>query len=327
MADVLVMFKDSPYVPMVATQEHIRRMQEKITGKVYWCADEQEALEKKVDAEILFFWGGSGKMPIEYCTGSRKLKWIHTFSAGINPIMDSPIRDLPVRLTNSKGIHGKAMALTTMGYVIGFLRNFPEVLRRQQRHEWNKGFSNPLREAVGSTLTIIGAGAIGQEIARMAKALEMNVIGVKRTVEKLENFDEVYGNAEMEKAIATADFVVVVTPLTDETFHMIGEKQLRAMKETAVLINIARGPIVDEQALIRALQEGTIAGAALDATEEEPLEKDSPLWDMENVIITPHCSADSELYMERAVELFCKNLERYESGQSLANEIDMSRKY
>jgi Phosphoglycerate dehydrogenase and related dehydrogenases len=327
MADVLVMFKKSDLVPMVVTQKHIDKIAECISGQVYWCADEEEALEKGYDAEVLFLWGGSGVMPERYCRLSEKLKWINSFSAGVNPIMDSSIRDLPVRLTNAKGIHGKTMALTTIGYMISFMRYFPELQRRQNKHIWSKKFDVQPKEAENSTVAIVGAGSIGSEIGRLSKALGMKVLGIKRTVTPLEYFDEVYSNDEIDTVIAQADFVVIVTPLTDATRHMFHKDRFKVMKPDAVLINIARGQIVKEDDLIEALQNGEIGGAALDATYNEPLEADSPLWDMDNVIVTPHYSADSGLYMERAMELFCENLKRFESEETLINEINLKNRY
>ena len=174
---------------------------------------------------------------------------------------------------------------------------------------------------------IIGAGAIGCEVARLSKALGMTVLGVKRRVTPLEYFDEVYSNDDLDKVLPLCDFVVIVTPLTDATRHMFNMDKFRIMKKTAVVINIARGPVVKEDDLIRALQTGEIGGAALDAVEEEPLSSDSPLWDMDNVIITPHCAADSKLYIDRAIALFCENLKLYEEGKPLLNEIDMKQRY
>jgi len=164
-------------------------------------------------------------------------------------------------------------------------------------------------------------------VARLAKALEMRVLGVKRSVSDLEFFDKVYPNTEMNTVLEESDFVVLLTPLTDETRHLIGLEQLKKMKNSSILINIARGPVVDTNALIEALQKGIIGGAALDTTDPEPLDKESPLWDMDNVIITPHCSADSTLYMDRAMRQFCDNLVSFGSGNPLFNEIDMARKY
>lgn len=327
MADVLVMFKDSNLVPMVVTEEHIEKIQSCVSGKVYWCRDEAEAFEKGYDAEVLFLWGGSGSMPETYCNRSEKLKWINSFSAGVNPIMDSSIRELPVKLTNAKGIHGKTMALTTAGYMISFMRHSKELFERQRNHIWDKHFDCQPQEAEGMTVGIIGAGSIGCEVARLAKALGMRVLGVKRKVTPLENFDEVYSNAELDTVLQQSDFVVIVTPLTDETRHMFCKEKFQVMKSTAVLINIARGAVVKEEDLIEALRTGEIGGAALDALETEPLPVDSPLWDMDNVIITPHYAADSRLYIDRAVKLFCDNLKRYEAGEPLINEIDMKKCY
>lgn len=327
MADVLVMFKKSHLVPMVVTEKHIGQIEKCVSGKVYWCKDEAEALEKGYDAEVLFLWGGSGIMPEKYCNASKKLKWINSFSAGVNPIMESSIRNLPVKLTNAKGIHGKTMALTTMGYMINFMRYFPELQRRQQKHIWSKQFDIQPKEAEGTTVAVIGAGAIGSEVGRLSKAMGMRVLGVKRTVTPLEYFDEVYSNEEIDQVLAQADFVVIVTPLTDATRHMFNRDRFKAMKSDAVLINIARGAIVKEDDLIEALRSGEIGGAALDAVYNEPLPEDSPLWDMENVIITPHYSADSALYIERAMDLFCENLKLFEAGEPLINEIDLKNTY
>lgn len=327
MADVLVMYKTREDLPMVMTQEYIEQIKSVISGDVYWCLNEEEALEKGIDAEVLFIWGGSGKMPVTYCTQSKKLKWINSFSAGVNPIMDSPIADLPIRLTNAKGIHGRTMALTTIGYIISFLRGFPQLHEQQKAHIWRKIEYPAPRDTEGLTVAIIGAGSIGSEVARLSKAHGMKVIGVKRSVIPLEYYDEVYSNDDTEKALIQADFVVVLTPLTDSTYHLINAERLSKMKKSAVLINISRGPVVDEAALIQALQRGEIAGAALDATEVEPLPDNSPLWDMNNVIITPHNSADSVLYMSRAMKIFLENLKRYENAEPLINEIDIKNKY
>lgn len=325
--DVLVMYEPSAGVPMMIRPEHIAQMQACVDGRVFYCANEKEALERGLDAEVLFFWGGSGIMPVSYCTGSKKLKWLHSFSAGLNPVMESPITELDVKLTNAKGIHGRTMALTTMGYIISFLRNFPELQRRQQRREWNKTVAVPYRDTEGLTLAVIGAGAIGGDVARLSKALGMRTIGVKRNVCPLPDFDEVLPSAALHAALSEADFVVVVTPLTDDTRGMIGKEELAAMKDSGILINIGRGPVVDTAALIEALESRAIAGAALDAVDPEPLPASSPLWGMDNVIITPHCSADSTLYIDRAVSQFCGNLKRYQAGEPLMNEIQLSNRY
>lgn len=327
MADVLVLHGNRPDLPMTVEEHHLEMIREVCSGRVYYYKSEEEALKDGIDAEVLFIWGGSGKMPEAWCAASRKLQWINSFSAGVNPLMDGPISRLPIRLTNAKGIHGRTMAVTTMGYIISFLRQFPRFMTQQKAHLWEKRGGAPLREPTGLTVGIIGAGAIAGEVARLCKALDMTVLGVKRTVTPLENYDRVYSNADMGQVLAVSDFVVILTPLTDATRGMISGEQLAMMKSDAVLINIARGPVVDTAALVEALQKGIIAGAALDAVDPEPLGADSPLWDMENVIITPHCSADSTLYMDRAMAQFCENLKHFERGEPLFNEIDLANKY
>ena len=326
MTDVLILFGNRPDIPIKIEERHIQAVQAACSGRVYFCKSEEEALRDGVDAEVLFTWGGSGKMPEAWCAASKRLKWVNSFSAGVNPIMDGPISSLPIRLTNAKGIHGKTMGVTTMGYIISFLRHFPTMLRQQREHVWDKT-SVTFMEPTGLTVGIIGAGAIAGEVARLCKAMDMTVLGVKRTVTPLEHFDRVYANGEMDQVLAVSDFVVVLTPLTDATRGLIGAAELARMKPTAVLINIARGPVVDTAALTDALRRGIIGGAALDAVDPEPLPADSPLWDMENVILTPHCAADSTLYMDRAMAQFCDNLARYEKGEPLFNEIDLQRRY
>ena len=211
--------------------------------------------------------------------------------------------------------------------MISFMRHSQELFRRQRAHIWSKQVDTPFREAEGLTVTIVGAGAIGNEVARLSRCCGMRVIGVKRSVTPLENYDEVLPNTQMKEALGMADFVVILTPLTDATRDLIGLDELKAMKKDGVLINISRGPVVNTDDLIFALQNGIIGGAALDAVDPEPLNADSPLWDMPNVIISPHCSADSIKYIDRAIDLFCENLVLFEKGETLKNEIDMARRY
>ena len=326
MADVLLLFQKNREVPHAVEERHIEQVKAACTGPVHVYHGEGEAIAAGVDAEVLYMWGGSGVMPEAWCAASKRLKWIHSFSAGVNPIMDSPISALSVRLTNARGIHGKTMGVTTTGYIISFLRHFPQMMRQQNAHVWDKTTATFL-EPTGLTVGIVGAGAIAGEVARLCKAMDMRVLGVKRTVAPLEYYDEVHANGELELVLSQSDFVVVLTPLTEATRHLIGARELDCMKKSAVLINIARGAVVDTAALVEALERGIIGGAALDAVDPEPLPEDSPLWDMENVIITPHCAADSTLYMDRAVTQFCENLRRYERGDPLFNEIDLKRRY
>ena len=326
MIDVVIIHQKRADLPMELVSRHVDMIKSEVSGEVYVFGTENEALQAQADGEVLFTWCGSGELPVEFCRRSKKLRWIHSFSAGVNPVFDTPIAEMPILLTNGKGLHGKTMSVTATGYIISFLRGFPEYRRRQQAHVWNK-HDVLLREPDGLVVGIIGAGAIGSEVARMAKALNMTVLGVKRKAEPLENFDAVYPNTEMDKVLSMSDFVVILTPLTDETYHLIDARRIAAMKPSAYLINIARGQVVDTNALTEALRNGVIAGAALDAVDPEPLNADNPLWDMNNVIITPHCSADSDVFMDHAVRQFCENLKRYQNGEPLFNRIDLQKAY
>ena len=324
MSDVLVLFDRNLHknVPMTIKQDHIDQVRQAAKGNVYWCETEAEALEQGIDAEVLFTWGGTGRMPEDLCQSSKNLKWIHTFSAGIDAIIKSPIKDLPIRLTNAKGIHGRTMSTVAIGFIISMVRGFRRFDRSQREHVWLKDIEKP-RDIRGMVLCIVGAGAIGSELAKLAKVLEMRVTGVKRSVTALEYFDDVYPASRLDEALAEADIVVCLAPATPETFHLFDAGRFKSMKSSAYFINISRGTVVDEAALIDALKSGTIAGAALDAVEKEPLSEDSPLWDMENVIITPHCSADRINYIDDAFSQFCELLELYEAGKPLYNEINL----
>lgn len=234
MADVLMLFGHRPDVPVKLEARHLDAVRAACTGPVYNYQSEAEALADGVDAEVLYMWGGSGAMPEAWCAASKRLKWINSFSAGVNPIMDSPIAGLPVRLTNAKGIHGKTMGVTTMGYIISFLRGFPQFQRQQRAHVWDKTTVCAM-EPTGLMVGIVGAGAIAGEVARLCKAMDMRVLGVKRTVTPLEYYDEVHSNEELELVLEQADFVVVLTPLTEATRHLIGARELACMKRSAVL--------------------------------------------------------------------------------------------
>lgn len=319
--DVIVMHANSDKMPLKIQDKHLELMRQH-ADNVYYFKNEEELLASGVDAEVLFAWGGTGKQPETFCNQSKRLKWFNTFSAGVNPLMECSIRDLPIVITNAAGIHGKPMGITTMGFVISFLRKFPLMWENQKKHIREKPAQLP-EEPEGKTLGVVGAGSIGSDVARYAKALGFRVIGVKRKVMPLENYDEVYSNQELDKALGQMDFVVILTPLTQDTRGLFNAERFAACKPGAYVINIARGPVVDTAALIEALQSGHLGGAALDALDPADLPADSPLWDMPNVFITPQYSATSPLYVDRAVEQFIRNLDNFKAGRPLFNVIDV----
>ena len=320
--DVIVMHANSEKMPLKIREEHLEKMRQH-ADHVYYFKNEEELLASGVDAEVLFAWGGTGKQPETFCNQSKRLKWFNTFSAGVNPLMECSIRNLPIVITNAAGIHGKPMGVTTMGYVICHLRKFPQMWENQKKHIREKPAQLP-EEPEGKTLGIVGAGSIGSDVARYAKALGFRVIGVKRKVMPLENYDEVYSNQDMDKALGQMDFVVILTPLTKDTRGLFDAERFAACKQGAFVINIARGQVVNTGDLIDALRSGHLSGAALDAIDPADLPEDSPLWDLPNVFITPQYSATSPLYVDRAVEQFCQNLDNFRAGKPLFNVIDVN---
>ncbi|MBU7583804.1 MAG: D-2-hydroxyacid dehydrogenase [Nostoc sp. TH1S01] len=253
------------------------------------------------------------------------LRWHHAPNAGVNHILTPTYLERNLILTNGAGVHAIPIAEFVLTYILAHAKNLADLQALQAEHHWKRGF--PIQELTDATLLIIGAGGIGQAIASRAKAFGMKIIGTRRHPQPLPNFDQVVGVDEWRSHLPEADYVVVATPLTSETKNLIDESVLRSLPPHAYLINIARGAVVDEPALIKALTEGWIAGAALDTVVTEPLPADSPLWSVSNIFITPHCSGHSPKVKQRSVELFLDNFNRYQTGQPLRNVVDKQAGY
>jgi phosphoglycerate dehydrogenase-like enzyme len=283
-------------------------------------------------ADVVFgFWGaelhkaftGAGTLS----DVAPRLKWIQLTSAGADRLLDSGFIQQGITVTTVSGLHATPIGEFVLQSILMIAKRAPQYIRSQMKHEWARFMP---RELYGATVGIVGIGNIGMEVGRLAKAFGCRVIATKRSATASESTpyaDEILPAAELPRLLAESDYVVLSMPLTPDTRGMIGEAQLRSMKPTASIINIARGPVVDEQALIRALREGWIASAALDVFDEEPLPPDSPLWDMENVIVSPHISGGTEIYNVRAVDIFAENLRRYLAGEPLRNVVDPARGY
>jgi phosphoglycerate dehydrogenase-like enzyme len=239
---------------------------------------------------------------------TRKLKWIHSTAAGVAQLMYPELRASSVVVTNASGVHKVPMAEHVLGTLVALARNFPAAVRYQMERHWAQQeiWESPgrPRELAGQVLLIVGFGAVGRELARRIKPLGMKIWAVTRSGKAdAELADRVLPAARLEEALPEADFVVLAAPETPETRHLIGARQLQAMKPTAFLINVARGSLVDQAALVEAVERRAIAGAALDVAEQEPLPRESRLWSLENVFITPHISAASDLLWPRQTEL------------------------
>jgi phosphoglycerate dehydrogenase-like enzyme len=263
-------------------------------------------------------------VPLEVLPRARRLRWIQLTSAGAEQLLPARAALAGVVVTNTRGIHADLMADYALGVVVMLQWDFPRIVRDQAERRWEPRYVLPL---AGRTLAVVGAGAIGGEIVRRGAAFGMRVIAVKRTPGAVEGAASVVTADALPEVLGEADFVVLVVPVTAATRRMIGERELRRMRPTACLINIARASVVDEPALARALREGWIAGAALDVFDEEPLPPTSPLWALPNVILTPHVAGEPADYAERVAGVFVDNVTRHRRGEPLRNVVDFERGY
>ena len=263
---------------------------------------------------------------------AKRLKWIHSTAAGVAQLMYPELRDSGVVVTNPRGIFSVPMAEHVIGLMLALARNFPDSVRQQDRAQWAQqaiwDLPQHLTELNGRLLLIVGFGSIGQELARRAKSFDMRVWGVSRSGEGASPLAEkIVPVAKLAATLPKADFVVIAAPETSETRHLIGLGEIALMKPGARLINVARGSLLDEAALLRALESGRLAGAALDVTATEPLPPESPLWKAPNLLITPHTSAISDRLWERETSLLMEQLDRWFDGRELLNRVDFSRGY
>ncbi|MFB3886625.1 MAG: D-2-hydroxyacid dehydrogenase [Thermodesulfobacteriota bacterium] len=252
------------------------------------------------------------------------LRWIHSVSAGVDHLLCRELAESSILFTNSAGAHAPSIAESVMGMLLFVVKHLGEHWDAQKVHRWQRRQKD---ELCGKTMGIIGLGHVGLELARRAKAFGMRVVATKRQPRSVAGVDRVWGPEGLSRLLAESDYVVMCAALTEETCGMIGEAELRRMKATAYLVNTARGALVLEDALLRALREGWIAGACLDAFTQEPLLPESPFWDLPNVFITPHNSAATPQVMGRALDIFVENLKRYREGKRLVNRVDKKRGY
>lgn len=267
----------------------------------------------------------------EFLEAARDLVWVQAGSAGVERFLafERLARDERIVLTNSRGIHGPAIADHVFAMLLSATRDLPFHLANQRNGSWTR--ENPARRPIAlaeRTLLVVGLGGIGDEVARRGHGFGMHVLATRRSDAPVPSYVEHVGKpGELIELLPRADVVVLCTPLTPETEGLIGREALAAMKPGAYLINVARGRIVDTQALIEALESGRLAGACLDVTEPEPLPPDHPLWKLPNVLITPHVSNDAELTDQRGSELWRENLRRFGAGEPLLNVVDKRAGY
>jgi D-2-hydroxyacid dehydrogenase (NADP+) len=258
---------------------------------------------------------------LEHRAAFLDLDWIHSIQAGVDRFPFDALEANDVVLTNSTGIHGRTVGETVAGYLLMFARRLHDHVANQQerrwdRPEWDEAFTLP-----GSTACVVGTGTLGRGVAETLGALGLRVTGVRRSGDPVPGFDEVHANDRLLEAVADAEFVIVTVPLTDETRHLFDADAFAAMRDDAYFVNVARGPVVDEPALIEALEADALAGAALDVFEEEPLPAESPLWGMDEVIVSPHCAAYTRDYFRDVGEIVRENVDRLERDDDLKNRV------
>ncbi|WP_378954093.1 D-2-hydroxyacid dehydrogenase [Pelosinus sp. sgz500959] len=284
--------------------------------------DLEQANEYIADADILVTWGGMDIRPLHQ--NAPKLKWVHALSAGVESLLYPEMQASHTLLTNSRGIHGIPISEHVLAMMLAFTRGLNVFIRQQPNKQWKR---TPVEEIHDKTIGIVGLGSIGREIAKKAKGMGMHVVASKRTMTTEIFVDKIYAPNQLNELLAISDFVVVALPLVEETKNLFTIKEFSAMKSSAYFINIARGAVVNEDDLIKALEEKLIKGAGLDVFVNEPLSDTSPLWDMKNVIITPHLAALSPNYLDRAIKLFADNLSRFIQHKEMLNVIDKTKGY
>jgi phosphoglycerate dehydrogenase-like enzyme len=284
--------------------------------------------EEIVDAEIVIAWS----IRPEQIAAAKKLRWIHSPAAAVHQLMFPELVNSDIVLTNAREVHGPVVAEHVIALIFALAKKIPGSVQLQDKHVWGQQILwdevPRVREVAGSTVGLVGLGSIGRTVVKSAKALGMRVIAVREHPEKgSEGADAVFAPAQIDEIFRQSDYVVLAAPVTGATKAIADVQRLALMKPDACLINVGRGPLVDEPALAGALREKKIGGAALDVFPKEPLAADSPLWDVPNLLITPHTAALTDKLWERHYALLSENLRRYLSGQPLLAMVDKHKGY
>lgn len=259
----------------------------------------------------------------------KQVRWIHSLAAGVERALAPAIVESPVVVTNARGVFKRPLAEFAVLGALFFYKEVRRLIDSQNRKNWDDFY---VRLAVDRVAAIVGYGEIGRECALLLKGLGMKIYATRRQPEKSlgdSTLDRSFAPAELHEMLRESDFVIAAAPLTRETHHMLSDNEFAAMKNSAIVMNVGRGPVIDEAALVRALQSQQIAGAALDVFEHEPLPPESPLWDMPNVLISPHCTDRTQDpdWLDLSAQLFVRNFERYRKGEPLENVVDKHAGY
>lgn len=318
---------------MCPPDHYVLRNLDPIRGAANISVDNQASLLEKhaPEAEIILHCGFPGRAPPfrEVWRYAAKVKWIHSLAAGVDKLLFPELIESPVTLTNARGVFKRSLAEFAIAGMLYFYKQIRRLVENQRAHRWDDFLVDWLR---GKTMGVVGYGEIGRECALLAKAVGVRIYATRRKPELSKDdplLDGIFASTALKEMLKQVDVVLAAAPLTPETRHMIGEPEFQVMKPSAIVINVGRGPVIHEAALVRALQEKRVAAAALDVFEHEPLPKDHPFWDMDNVLISPHCTdrtRDPD-WLDLSAQCFVENFQRYVAGQPLLNIVDKKAGY
>lgn len=312
-------------VSLPAPDEHVEALRRQFPEIDIRRVDPDDLTDSIGDADAVVAW----RVPEEAIKTAQNLKWIHRGAAGVEDLITPTLRASDIILTNSSGVHASNIAEHVFACMLAFARRLPKLLTMQREHQWNGERIVGVFELTGQTVTLAGLGDIGQAVAARARAFGMHTIGVRRdvTLPRPESVDTLISMERVLEAVESANHVVNSLPLTESTRMMFDATVFDTMQPGAYFYNVGRGKTVDTEALIAALDSGSIAGAALDVTEPEPLPEDSPLWDMPNVIITGHTAGKTPYMWSRVFHLVEQNLHRYSAAEPMLNVVDLDAGY
>lgn len=278
------------------------------------------------DAPVILHWSGPRELLRSVFLESPGLRWIHSRNAGVDSILFPELIESEVTLTNGSGVFSQSLGEFALAAVLYFAKDFPRMLRNQRAERWEPF---DVEEISGQTAGIVGYGDIGRAVARRLHAMEMRVLALKRHFPKDSDplIDRFYHPNQLHEMLPLCDYVVVTAPLTPETRHMLSDAEFAAMKPSAVVINVGRGPVIDQAAMVRALGEKRIRGAGLDVFEHEPLPPGDPLYKMENVLVSPHTADHTCDWLDQAMRFFLRQYERFQAGEPLENLVNKKLGY
>lgn len=304
------------------TDEDIKRLED-LGYEVFFRSEKAFAFSEDIEnIDILVTFNSFDKLDVDMFPN---LKWIHLLSAGINQVPKDKLMKRNILLTNSRGVYSIPIAEWIVLKTLEMYKNSKEFHQKQENKVWKK--NTHLLELYGKTVGFIGTGSIASEAAKRFEGFGVNIIGINTSGKQVKHFHECYSIDDINKAVSKCDVVVITAPYTEKTYHLINESVFQNMKDGTFLVNIARGVIIDEAALIKNLKSGKVKKAALDVFEKEPLPEDSPLWEMDNVYISPHNSWASEMIYKRRYEITYENLKKYKNNEELINVIDLKKGY